>query len=156
MQSHHRDEVNEPVHEKSSSVAYSDSKYGSTVLDRSGLGMGRVVENLKETGYSRSWYESNSDVTAMSHQKNGFGVKRGTENFAGIESANSDSDLQLKQKISSRNTTEMIGNWKNSEEEEFMWDEMNSRSTVHNAADASTKDHWAPDNYDRMVSCVKV
>ncbi|KAI3447499.1 hypothetical protein Pfo_004164 [Paulownia fortunei] len=139
----HRDQVNEPVPDKSSSVAYSDSEYDSGVSGRSGLETGRVIEKLKEPGYDRPGYESGSDMTGMSHKKNGFGLKHGFESYAAH-------DLQLKQKIASRNTTGMSGNWKNSEEEEYMWDEMNSRPTVRSAADASANDHWAPDNYDRL------
>ncbi|KAL9150112.1 hypothetical protein ABFS82_12G148100 [Erythranthe guttata] len=154
IQHHHRDQVNGPVRGKSSSVPYSDSEYGSSVLGRPGLETGRVVENLKERGYDRSWYESGSNVTGMSHQKNGFGLKRGFEGYAGHESANSNSDLQLNQKIVGRNTVEMSENWKNSEEEEYMWDEMNSRSTVRDAEDAS-KDHWGPDNHVQLVSFFK-
>ncbi|KAK4432531.1 Polyadenylation and cleavage factor4 [Sesamum alatum] len=147
---HHRDQVNEPVRDRSPSVAYADSEYGSSVSGRSGLGTGRVIEKIKEPGYDRPWYESGSNITAMAHQKNGFGLKRGLESYAAPETANSDSDLQFKQNIASRSTNGMSGNWKNSEEEEFMWGEMNSRPTVRSTTDASAKDHWPPDDYDRL------
>ncbi|KAL0333445.1 UNVERIFIED_CONTAM: Polyadenylation and cleavage factor4 [Sesamum angustifolium] len=114
---HHRDQVNEPVRDRSSSVPYADSEYGSSASGRSGLGTGRVIEKIKEPGYDRPWYESGSNITAMAHQKNGFGLKHGLESYAAPEAANSDSDLQFKQNI---------------------------------AADASAKDHWPPDDYDRL------
>ncbi|KAL0316134.1 UNVERIFIED_CONTAM: hypothetical protein Sradi_5491600 [Sesamum radiatum] len=115
-----------------------------------------VIEKIKEPGYDRPWYESGSNITAMAHQKNGFGLKHGLESYAAPEAANSDSDLQFKQNIAGRSTNGMSGNWKNSEEEEFMWGEMNSRPTVHSAADASAKDHWPPDDYDRLPPLVTV
>ncbi|KAK6152328.1 hypothetical protein DH2020_014963 [Rehmannia glutinosa] len=151
VQHHHlRDQVNEPVRDKSSSVAYSDTEYGSNVSGRPGLGTGRVSEKVKEPGYDRTWYASGSDMTGMSQKKNGFGLKRGFESYAAHESLNSDSDLQLTQKAANTKSNGMSENWKNSEEEEYMWDEMNSGPTVRSSADALTKDHWAPDNYDRL------
>lgn len=147
IQHHQRDQVNKPVREKSSGVAYADSDYGSGVLGRSGLGSGRIIEHLKEPGYERPWNESGSDMIEMPHQKNGFGLKQGLESYVAHESANFDSDLQHKQNISSRNTNGMRENWKDSEEEEYTWSEMNSRPTV---ADAPAKNHWAPGNYDRL------
>lgn len=156
IQHHQRDQANKPVRDKSPSVAFADSDYGSSVLGRSGLGTGRATEHLKEPGYDRLWNESGSDMTGMPKQKNGFGLKHEVESYPAHESANSDSDLQLKQNISSRSTNGMSENWKNSEEEEYMWNEMNSRPTVRSAANASAKDHWAPDNYDKLVSVIKV
>ncbi|KAL6514385.1 hypothetical protein OROHE_019127 [Orobanche hederae] len=139
IQHHHhlRDQVNDPVRDKSSSVAYSDSEYGSTISMRPGLGTGRVVEKVKEQGYGRPWYASGSDVTGMPQKKNGIGLKRGR---AAHESDISDCDLQLKQKVAMTNSNRMSENWKNSEEEEYVWEEMNSRPTARGPAD----------NYDRL------
>ncbi|KAH6807436.1 hypothetical protein C2S51_028544 [Perilla frutescens var. frutescens] len=147
VQHQQRDQVNKPVREKSSGVAYADSDYGSGVLGRSGLGSGRMIEHLKEPGYDRPWNESGSDMIGMPHQKNGFGLKHGLESYVADESVNFDSDLQHNQNISSRNTNGMRENWKDSEEEEYTWSEMNSRPTV---ADAPAKNHWPPGNYDRL------
>ncbi|KAL1541363.1 non-specific serine/threonine protein kinase [Salvia divinorum] len=146
IQQHQRDQVNNPVREKSSGVAFADD-YGSGVLGRSGLGSGRMTEHLKDPGYDRPWDESDSDFIGMAHQKNGFGLKHGLESYVAHESANFDSDLQPKKNISSRNTNGMRENWKDSEEEEYTWSEMNSKPTV---ADVPTKNQWAPANYDRV------
>ncbi|KAG8376670.1 hypothetical protein BUALT_Bualt09G0087900 [Buddleja alternifolia] len=144
MQHHHRDQVNDPVRDKIASRAYMDPEYGSNVSGRSGLGTGRVSEEFKEEELEKSFYESGSDVTGkLSNQKNGFDMKHGFGSYVGHKSANSDSHLQLKQNFASRS-------WKNSEEEEYMWDEMNTRPTDRGAADTSTKDHWAPDSYERL------
>ncbi|XP_047957114.1 uncharacterized protein LOC125202710 [Salvia hispanica] len=146
IQQHQRDQVNNPVREKSSGIEFADD-YGSGVLGRSGLGSGRMTEHLKDPGYDRPWDESDSDLIGMGHQKNGFGLKHGLESYVAHESVNFDSDLQSKKNISSRNTNGMRENWKDSEEEEYTWSEMNSRHTV---ADAPTKNQWAPANYDRV------
>ncbi|KAL1566054.1 non-specific serine/threonine protein kinase [Salvia divinorum] len=141
-----RDQVNDTVCEKSSGVAFADSDYGSGVLGQSALRSGRMTEHLKEPGYDNPWDESGSDLIGMPHQKNGFGLKHGSESYISHEPATFDSNLQHKKNISSRNTNGMRDNWKDSEEE-YTWCEMNSRPTV---ADAPTKSQWAPANYDRM------
>lgn len=153
IQHHQRDQVNKPVREKSSGVAYADSDYGTGMMGRSGLGSGRIIEHLKEPGYDRPWNESGSDMIGMPHQKNGFGLKQGLDSYVAHESANFESDLQHKQNISSRNSNGMRENWKDSEEEEYTWSEMNSRPTT--VADTPAKNHWAPGNYDRLVSVMK-
>ncbi|KAL6496310.1 hypothetical protein OROGR_029568 [Orobanche gracilis] len=138
IQHHHlRDQVKDPVRDKNSSVAYSNSEYGSSISMRPGLGTGRVVEKVKEQGYDRPWYASGSDLTGMPQKKNGFGLKRGR---AAHESDISDCDLQLKQKVATTNSNGMRENWKNSDEEEYVWEEMNSRPTARGQAD----------NYDRL------
>ncbi|GFP88126.1 polyadenylation and cleavage factor homolog 4 [Phtheirospermum japonicum] len=58
--------------------------------------------------------------------------------------------LHPKHKVAITNSNGMSGNWKNSEEEEYVWEEMNSRPTVRSSTDALTKDHWTPDTYDRL------
>ncbi|KAL3825803.1 hypothetical protein ACJIZ3_021832 [Penstemon smallii] len=143
---HHREEGNEPVLEKISRIEYVDSEYGSSVSGRSGLGRGRLKEKLKGQGFDTPWYESGSDV---SNQKNGYDLKHGLESYVAQKPANSDSHLQLKQNFNSRSTNGMSTSWKNSEEEEYMWDEMN-RPTDRAVTDTSAKDQWAPDSYDRL------
>ncbi|KAL8505036.1 hypothetical protein ACS0TY_016296 [Phlomoides rotata] len=147
-QSVQRHQVNKPARDKSPSVAYDDPEYGSRVSGRIGLVSEKVGEHPKEPGYDRPWNDSDSDLTGMPHHKNGFGLKHGLDSYSGHESANSDLDLRHKQNISSRTTNGMSENWNNSEE--YMWNEMNSRPTVHTAADTSAKDQWEPDNYDRL------
>ncbi|CAA0829685.1 ENTH/VHS family protein [Striga hermonthica] len=146
---HLGDQVHEPVCDKNSSMA-SDSEYGSAISGRLGLVTGRVVDKAKESGYGKPWYASSSDITGISEKKNGFGLKHGHESRAAHDPFISDSAPQLKQKSVIANSNGMSGDWKDTEEEEYMWDEMNSRSTVRGSADASTKDHWAPDNYERL------
>ncbi|KAL3623382.1 hypothetical protein CASFOL_032198 [Castilleja foliolosa] len=151
IQHHHhlKDQVTEPVRDKSSTVAYSDPEYVSALSGRSGLGTGRLIEKVKEPGYDKTWYASGSDITGMPQKKNGFGLKRGFESHAAHDPAGYDSAKHSKHKVSITNSNGMGGNWKNSEEEEYVWEEMNSRPTVRSSTDALTKDHWTPDNYDR-------
>lgn len=133
-------------------MAYADSDYGSGVLGRSGMASGRMTEHLKEPSYDRPWDESSSDMIGMPHQKNGFGLKHGLESYVAHESADFDSDLQQNKNISSRDTNGMRENWKDSEEEEYRWSEMNSGPAV---ADAPAKNRFAPGSYDRLVSVMR-
>ncbi|XP_051148523.1 uncharacterized protein LOC127263507 [Andrographis paniculata] len=103
-----------------------------------------VRDRSSTAAYADAEYGS-SDMSRMLHKKNGFGLKHGLESFAAHDSTNLDSDLQLNENIASGSS-----NWKNTEEEEYMWDEMNSISTVRGAINASAKDHWAPDNDHRL------
>ncbi|KAL3646844.1 hypothetical protein CASFOL_009388 [Castilleja foliolosa] len=151
IQPHHhlRDQVTEPIRDKSSSMAYSDSEYVSAVSGRAGLGTDRLIEKVKEPGCDRTWYASGSDITGIPQKKNGFGQKHRFESHATHDPVDSDFP-HPKHKDAITNSNSMSGNWKNSEEEEYVWEEMNTRPTVRSSTDALTKDHWTPDNYDRL------
>ncbi|KAK4419329.1 Polyadenylation and cleavage factor4 [Sesamum alatum] len=151
IQHHQKDKVNEPVRDRSSSIPYPDSKYGSSIAGQAGLGTERVSEKFKEPGLDRPWCESGTDVTGkVSNQSNGFDMEHGFESYAAHQSANSDPHLQLKQNFASRKLNGVSRSWKNSEEEEYVWDEMNTRSTDRNAADTSAKDNWTPDVTEKL------
>lgn len=147
---HHRDRVNEPVCGKSSSISYLDSEYGPSISGLSGLRTGRVGENFKEQALDQPCYESGSDVTGkLCNQKNEFYLKHG---YAAHHSANSDSHILLKQNFASGSSNGVTRSWKNSDEEEYMWDEINTRPTDPGAAHISAKDNSTHDNYERLVS----
>ncbi|PIN10256.1 mRNA cleavage and polyadenylation factor I/II complex, subunit Pcf11 [Handroanthus impetiginosus] len=152
IQHDHKDRVNEPVFsDKSSSIPYLDRGYGSSLSGRSDLGSGRASEKFKEQGLDRPWYESGSGVTGkVFNRKNGFDMKHGSESYAPHQSANSDSLLQLKQNFVSRSANGVGRSWKNSEEEEYIWDQMNTRPNDRVAADISAENDWTPDSYEKL------
>ncbi|KAL0338583.1 UNVERIFIED_CONTAM: Polyadenylation and cleavage factor4 [Sesamum angustifolium] len=151
IQHHQKDKVNEPVRDKSSSIPYPDSKYGSSISGHEGLGTETLSEKFKEPLLDRPWYESATDVTGkVSNQSNGFDMEHAFESYPAHQSANSDSQLQLKQNFASRKLNGVSRSWKNSEEEEYVWDEMNTRPTDLSAANTSAKDNWTPDDTEKL------
>lgn len=138
------------VHGKNVSAAFDDSEYDSIISKQSGLVSGRAGEKSKEQGLVKPWFESGTVTPTISDQRNGFDVKQG---YSALRSSTSDANLQPRQGFSSRSTSGMIKSWRNSEEEEYTWDDINSRLTTdHGAVGSSGRDRWTPDDSERTVS----
>ncbi|XP_039000201.1 uncharacterized protein LOC120125957 [Hibiscus syriacus] len=93
-----------------------------------------------------------SITEVISSQRNGFNIKRGSENYPASKSVNADPRLLARQNIAGRSSNVMPSSWKNSEEEEFMW-EMHSRLSQHDATNISNntrKDHWIHDVSEKL------
>lgn len=155
LQRSHREALNEPVHEKKKIGAiYEDFEYGSDVSRKSGLGIGRASGRVAEQGQGQEnpcYGTSSNAAELISGQRNGFNMKHGFPNYPASKSSMVDLHLQPTQRIG-RSETGISANWKNSEEEEYIWD-MHSRLSDHNAAGLSNnsrKDHWIPDDSDKM------
>lgn len=138
-----RDHLSDPVHEKRVNVAYGDSEYDADVSRRSGLEIGRIGEKFKQQ--DKPWFETGT----ISNQKNGFDLKHGLQTYPSLRSANSAATIPPASNFGS--SIGMTESWKNSEEEEFMWEDVNSRLIDHGATNSSGRDHWTPDDSERMV-----
>ncbi|XP_039051501.1 polyadenylation and cleavage factor homolog 4-like isoform X2 [Hibiscus syriacus] len=121
--------------------------------DRAAITTGRpygdpsVKMNANGVGVGRA-----SVTEAISSQRNGFNVKHGSQNYSASKSGNADPRLLARQNIAGRSSKAMLSSWKNSEEEEFMW-EMHSRLSQHDAANISNnsrKDHWTLDASEKL------
>ncbi|KAK7267910.1 hypothetical protein RIF29_20591 [Crotalaria pallida] len=141
-----RDAVNDPVPEKSIGASYGCNEYGSDLPRNYSLGIGRTGARVTELGHDKSWFKAGVVAGNISRKRNGFSLKH---NFS-----NNEAHLQPTQHIPSQRNSVMSSSWKNSEEEEFMWDEMNSGLTTHGAPKVSnyvSKDPWTDDDENMEV-----
>lgn len=150
IQRSQRDPRFNPLHDKNSTgVVYGDSEYGSEISRNSGLGPGRSVVKVTE---QKPRYGVSSGAVgvadAVSTRRNGYPTKHKLQSYPPPNSSNIDSQL--------RSGSGMSSSWKNSEEEEFSWDSMDSRSTDHDAtinmSSITKKDHWTTDGSEKLVS----
>ncbi|KAJ6746801.1 RNA polymerase II-BINDING DOMAIN PROTEIN [Salix koriyanagi] len=153
LQRSHREAISEPVLEKKKIGAiHGDFEYGSDVSRKTSLGIGRTSGRVAEQGQENPWYGTSSNAADLiSGQRNGFNMKHGFPNYSASKFPVVDLQPQPTQRIG-RSGTGMAANWKNSEEEEYIWD-MHSRLSDHNATSLSNnsrKDRWIPDDSDKM------
>ncbi|KAK2981500.1 hypothetical protein RJ640_030962, partial [Escallonia rubra] len=123
-----RGAISEPVREKNIGSSYEDYDYTPELSRHSGLGVAETI----------------------SSQRNGFDIKRGFPNYSAPGSTNADAKLQPIPSLANRSSSGMNKSWKNSEEEEYMWDDMNSRTTSHGAASSLRKDPLVTDDSDSL------
>lgn len=151
----HRDPLGEAVQDKNIGVNYGNYEYGSDMSRSSALGAGRITGKISEQGLSKPWYGTGGSVAqSPSSQRNGFSGKHGFSSYQPSKSTSVDSHLQPSHGITNRSSG-ISSSWKNSEEEEFMWDSVDPRSMerdINNIPSISRKDRWIPDGSEEMVS----
>ncbi|GLT69083.1 hypothetical protein SLA2020_412620 [Shorea laevis] len=153
LQHSHGDALSGSLHEKSISAAYGDYEYGSDLSQNSGLGIGRNGSRIADQGQDRPWYGTGSSVQeTMSGQRNGVNVKPGLQNSSVSKPVNADPRLRAAHNIANRSNGGLPSSWKNSEEEEFMWD-MHSRLSDQDASIISSnsrKESWMPGEAEKL------
>ncbi|KAK6943983.1 CID domain, partial [Dillenia turbinata] len=146
----HREVLNDPLHEKNTGSEYNDYDYGSDLPKHSGLGIGKGSQKVIEQGVEKPWYGPGGNAAeTISGQRNGYDIKHGFLNFSSPRSGNADAQLQSTQSTASKSSGGMSRSWKNSEEEEYMWDDLNSRLRDQGGA-PSNRDHWTPDSAEKL------
>lgn len=133
-------------------ASFRDYEHGSDLSRQTGLGIGRASERDADRGFDKPWNGGGGGmVETMATQKNGFDIKQGFPSYLNPRSTNTDVRQLPAQSISGKSSSSGVNrSWKNSDEEEFMWDGMNSRSGDHAAISSSRKDYWIPDDSERL------
>ncbi|KAF5198923.1 Pre-mrna cleavage complex 2 protein pcf11 [Thalictrum thalictroides] len=126
-----RETSSDSVHEKNS-VGYEDNGYSSDTSRNSDLGYVRAGERVTEQDErDKSWYGVTRNIQeATASQRTTFDTQREFTNYR--TSRPVVPAPQLQQKVPTQGIAQSVSrisnkNWKNSEEEEYMWDDMRSR-----------------------------
>ncbi|KAK4749298.1 hypothetical protein SAY87_026747 [Trapa incisa] len=142
MQRSHRDPRIDHLQDKNNiGVVYGDYEYGSDISRNSGLGTNRTGGKVTE---QKPWYgvSSGSAADTVPSQRNGYPARHKVQSSPSPKTSHIDSQIN-------RSVGGMSTNWKNSEEEEFLWDSIDPKPTEHDARIAR-KDLWTPDVSDKL------
>ncbi|KAJ8899603.1 hypothetical protein K2173_018577 [Erythroxylum novogranatense] len=151
IQRPHKQSMVEHVHEKRMGSTYGDFEHGSDVQRSSGMGVGRSGR-ISDPGHDKPWYGTGSSMSeTISSQKNGYSLRQGSPQLSSTKAPGYDLHLEPCIQDIARSHSEMSPSWKNSEEEEFIW-EMHSRVSDHDAAKLSNNSRkgWTPDDTEKL------
>ncbi|CAL0326761.1 unnamed protein product [Lupinus luteus] len=145
-----RDAFIDSIPEKSTGESFGGNEYRSDTSNTLSLVVGRTGGRVTELGHNKPWYRAGDGFAeTRSGQGNGFSVKHGFSNHEALNSVKLDAHRQPTLNINNKRSSVMSSNWKNSEEEEFTWDEMNSGLTgpgALNVSDNLSTDTWTSDD----------
>ncbi|XP_043698332.1 polyadenylation and cleavage factor homolog 4-like isoform X2 [Telopea speciosissima] len=145
-----REVLSEPV-QGNTSVAYGDYEYGSDLSRRPDMGTGSGTDKLSERELDKTWYGvGSSAVDSVVGQRNGSDAQRGFSNYQAPRSTQTVAQLPPTPSTAKKSSRGISRNWKNSEEEEYMWDDMNFRLMDHGARDSSRRDGWTSDDSEKL------
>ncbi|EHA8589558.1 polyadenylation and cleavage factor [Cocos nucifera] len=148
--------ISNPIHERKE---FRDHEFCSDIMGQSDLGVGRVSERLKERDVlDKPYHGSRINASEMCiSRSNGFDVNHAYGIYRASGSARVDSQLPS---VHLNNTGRSIQlgskNWKNSEEEEYMWDDMNSGEIDSESTDSLIKGRWSTNDANKPASLQKV
>lgn len=115
-------------------------------------------EIANKQGFGNSLYgPGNNNAESIVGHKNGFDMKHEFPDFSAKRSANADGKLHPTNNTAIKRYDELNGSWRNSEEEEYMWDGMNSRlpNLVKSGASSKRDPRLHPEPV-KLVSVKKV
>lgn len=162
------DAFNEPGYGQKPSTGYVDYDFGVDRVRSPEMGMGKLNERVTERddGLERPWFrerieEPESSTASVPYgQRNGYDWQKPSThgalidsygNYRGPRAARGPiTRLPPPQDIAGRNSRVMSRNWQNSEEEEYSWDDMSTRSVDHGRGnDKLRKGDWFSEDMDK-------
>ncbi|KAL5717135.1 non-specific serine/threonine protein kinase [Ranunculus cassubicifolius] len=135
------------------STGYENKEHSSDLSRSSDLGYGRAGERVTDQdGRDKSWYASDRIATeATASHKNAFGnqheLSKNRASWSGLAAAQVHQKGPI-QSVSHSGSRTMNKNWKNSEEEEYIWDNMSSK--------LPKKEDWSSVEPERMETVDRV
>ncbi|KAJ6822843.1 polyadenylation and cleavage factor-like protein 4 [Iris pallida] len=112
-------------------------------------------ERIKERDeLEKPYYGSGNPASeAVATRRNGLDAINTYENYRSSGFAQAESHPPLVQlNNTNKSSRPILKNWKNSEEEEYMWDDMSSKLKEYGGINSSMKDGWNIDNSDRPAN----
>ncbi|KAJ4891764.1 ENTH/VHS family protein [Raphanus sativus] len=142
-----KDSLSEPLYEKDIESIAEEYDYASDLPHNARSVVKKVGPRITDDGSGKQWYEAMSrGPDLISDQREGLHTKSRMSNYATARLENSESSGP------SRNIGVTYDSWKNSEEEEFMWD-MHSRLSETDVATINPKIEFQdPDESERLAS----
>ncbi|ESQ52278.1 hypothetical protein EUTSA_v10016259mg [Eutrema salsugineum] len=142
-----RDSLSEPLYEKDVASIAGEYDYASDLPHNSRSVIKKVGSRVTDDGCEKQWYEDMSrGPDLISDQRDELHTKSRISDYATARLENSESSGP------SRNIGVPYDSWKNSEEEEFMWD-LHSRLSETDVATINPKNELqAPDESERLES----
>lgn len=149
MQCPQQEFINNVIHDKKRLKVIRDHEYSSDLSQELDLGIGRVGERLKDgDGHNNA---GTNFTEAQLNRMNEFDVNHFYDNYQVSGSRRSNtllSSVDLGDR--DRSKLEASRSWKNSEEEEYMWDDMKT-GTEYGGTNNSLKGDWHNADADRSV-----
>ncbi|XP_058108371.1 polyadenylation and cleavage factor homolog 4 isoform X2 [Magnolia sinica] len=148
-----REQLNDPAHEKNPGAGYGDYEFVSDLPRCSDLAAGKTNDRVAGRKRDNPWYgtgSSDADMTAGETNSSDIPSAYGT--YQASRSVQVLNQIHPPHNVATRSSRGAMGNWKNSEEEEYMWEDMNSRLTDHGGTENSKKDGWTHGVVQKPVS----
>ncbi|ONK71227.1 uncharacterized protein A4U43_C04F6190 [Asparagus officinalis] len=128
-----RELTNDPIYEKKGLRDVKDRPFSSVLPRQPATEVGRISEKNKEQDELDKSYNTSETVIS---RRNGFDVN----NYRGSTFAQAERQLPSVHLNNTNKSIQAVSkNWKNSEEEEYMWDDMDPKLTDHGGNSRSIK-----------------
>ncbi|KAK1263642.1 hypothetical protein QJS04_geneDACA008393 [Acorus gramineus] len=152
IQRYQKDVSDEPVRGKDSLSVYGDHDSSSDIPPSADLRARISSEKIADRGPEKLWSGPGRDASdIVVNMRNGLDANHAYGNYHTFRSSEASVQPPPTKGITSRGKV-TSGSWKNSEEEEYTWDDMSSRFTDHGGIDSSLKVNRGHDGVKKTLS----